>query len=415
MAFQRGRTAIAGTAAIAVLAAAASGIPAAQAAQATRAEQAAQATQVAQAARAEQVAQATRAEQAAQAARAEQAALVAQAAHSPRWRIVKDITAPDTELEDIVAISRRSAWAVGEASAHSPVVYRRQHGRWRATTRQGPASSFAESVAATSASNVWVALANEPAVDHYTGHGWTRTSFAAAQQVVVDGVTTTGPRNSWAFTYNSGTKRETAHHFNGKRWRSQALPVAIGGGSYAAAVSSAAPSDIWAWGFDGTTSQYVTLHYNGRSWRTIRLPAHLAPSGTTIVGEQMLAESRTDAWASLYAYKGSAVGPVILLHWNGRHWHKVTGMLPRGTLAGPIAPDGGAGLWLVTRTAAGLSYFTHYRAGRWTRIRVPAAPAGALDVTTLALIPGTRSLWASSVVDLGFGTTKGAAILKYGR
>lgn len=393
MAFRRGRTASAGTAAIAVLAVAATGIPAAQAASAAQTAQTAHA---------------------AHAARAAPAAPVMPTAHSPRWRIVKDITAPDTELEDIVAASRHGAWAVGEASAHSPVVYRRQHGRWRATVRQGPASSFAESVAATSASNVWVALANEPAVDHYTGHRWTRTSFAAAQQVLVDGVTTTGPRDAWAFTYNSGTKRETAHHFNGRRWRSETLPVAMGGGSYAAAVSSAAPSDIWAWGFDGTTSRYVTLHYNGRSWRTIRLPAHLAPPGTTIVGEQMLAESRADAWASLYAYKGSTVGPVILLHWNGHHWHKVTGRLPRGTLAGPIAPDGGGGLWLVTRTAAGLSYFTHYVAGRWMRIRVPATPAGALDVTALALIPGTRSLWASSVVDLGFGTTKGAAILKFG-
>jgi hypothetical protein len=230
----------------------------------------------------------------------------------------------------------------------------------------------------------------------------------------VSAVTTSGPRDAWAFTYNYGTKQETAHHYNGRSWRSRKLPVSVGGGSFADAASSASPSDIWAWGFESATSRYVTLHYDGRSWRTIPLPANLAPPGVTITGEQILAVSQSDAWASVNAYATGSAGPVILLHWNGRHWRKVTGTLPAGALKGPLASDGDGGLWLVTQTTTGVSYFTHYLAGKWTRSRVPAAPGGALDVTALALIPGTQSLWASAIVDLGFGTTKGAAILRFG-
>jgi hypothetical protein len=59
-------------------------------------------------------------------------------------------------------------------------------------------------------------------------------------------------------------------------------------------------------------------------------------------GEQLLAESSTDVLATVYAYKGNSDGPVILLHWNGRRWSKVTGKLPSGALVGPIAPDAAA-------------------------------------------------------------------------
>ncbi len=344
---------------------------------------------------------------------AAQAAPADQAALSPGWRIIRDTATPDAGLNDIVATSPGSAWAAGETGAHSPVVFRWQAGRWRAITRPGPTGSYAASVAASSAANVWVALANVPAVDHYDGHQWTRTSFAAAHQVLVGAVTTTGPNDAWVFTYNFGTMQETAHHYNGRRWRSQMLPVSVGGGSFASAVSSASPSDIWAWGYDQATSRYVTLHYDGRSWRKIPLPASLAPPGVTTTGDQVLAESPSDAWASVGAYSAGSVGPVILLHWNGQRWRRVTGKLPAGALTGPIAPDGDGGLWLAAKTTAGVAYFAHYQAGKWTRTLAPAAPGGALEMTALALIPGTHSLWASAVVDLGFGTTNGAAILRH--
>jgi hypothetical protein len=341
----------------------------------------------------------------------------AQAARSPGWRIAYDIHTLNTALDDVAATSAGNAWAAGGTSAGTPVVYRWERGHWRAISRPGlkGESVFGESVAATSDSNAWVALANDPAVDHWNGHRWTRISFAAIQQVLISGIVTTGPADTWVLTENFGTKVETAHHYNGKKWTSKTLPIVVTSGSYANGVSASSAASIWAWGDNLKTSAAETLHYNGRSWRVVGLPKNLVPAGYTVQSEQILALSPTSVWATVEAYySATSVGPVVLLHWTGHRWYKITGKLPAGMLTGPLASDGSGGLWLVTENAKGVRYFAHYRAGKWSSSKVPAAMAGAIDINSLTLIPGTHSLWAAGIVNLGFGTTSGAVILKYG-
>jgi hypothetical protein len=104
--------------------------------------------------------------------------------HSPSWRITKNISA-DNYLFDVVATGPGNARAAGKTSKQTAVVYHWQHGRRKATPLAGPAPNFAENIAASSASTVWVVLANLPVVDHYNGHRWTATSFAAKAQVLV--------------------------------------------------------------------------------------------------------------------------------------------------------------------------------------------------------------------------------------
>jgi hypothetical protein len=339
----------------------------------------------------------------------------AQAARSPGWRIVYDIHAHNVALGDVTATSSGNAWAAGGTSAGIPVVYRWERGHWRAISRPGLKGEtvFGGSVAATSDSNAWVVLENDPAVDHWNGHRWTRISFAAAQQVLIGGIVTTGPANTWVLTENFGTKVETAHHYNGKKWTSKTLPIEVAG-AFASNVSASSASNIWAWGYNQQNSATETLHYNGRSWQVVGLPGNLVPAGDDSEPEQMLAESPASVWATIYDYSGTSVGPVVLLHWTGRRWHKISGKLPAGTLTGPIAPDGSGGLWLVTDNTKNVPYFAHYRSGKWSYARVPAATAGAVGIGSLALIPGTHSLWATGIVSLGFGSNSGAVILKYG-
>jgi hypothetical protein len=336
----------------------------------------------------------------------------AQAAKTPGWRIAATISTSNTSVSDVVATSATSAWATGVSGTQTPVVYRWRAGHWRTIARPGPTDSFASAVAATSAANAWVMLANDPVVDHWNGHRWVRKSFAAKQQILMSGLTTTGPDNAWVFTENFATRQETAHHYNGKTWTARPLSISVDAGS-GADVSSSSASDIWAWGYDIATSTAATLHYNGHAWRVVPLPAHLVPSGVSVQPQQVLAESASNVWATVSAYSSTSAGPVVLLHWNGHLWRKVTGKLPPGTLTGAIASDGHGGLWLGG--ASGTSpYLAHYRAGKWTRQPVPAAKKGAVDLSALTLIPGTRSLWGAGPVGLGFGTTAGAAFLKYG-
>lgn len=127
----------------------------------------------------------------------------------------------------------------------------------------------------------------------------------------------------------------------------------------------------------------------------------------------MDALSGSNVWATAYSYGRSSPGPVLLLHWTGHAWHKITGWLPAGSLSGPIASDGHGGLWLVTETAT-RSYFEHYSGGIWTRKPLPGVPGGAISVSALDLIPGTRSLWGTGSVNAGFASSSATVILKYG-
>lgn len=60
-------------------------------------------------------------------------------------------------------------------------------------------------------------IANEAAVDHWNGHGWRRTTFGSPTTTLIDRVTTSGPKDVWAFTYNETAKTSTAHHYNGRK------------------------------------------------------------------------------------------------------------------------------------------------------------------------------------------------------
>jgi hypothetical protein len=336
----------------------------------------------------------------------------APAARPPHWRVFLEIHAANVGLTDVVATGNNDAWAAGSSATSTPVVYRWDGNRWRAVARPGPSGSAAASLAASSAANVWVAIANDAALDHWNGHAWSRVSFGSPARTEIDGVTTSGRQDVWAFAYNRASKRETAYHYDGTGWQGTRLRVTLGGGGTVRLVSSSSRSDVWAWAYDVRHGRWVSLHFDGSKWQVIPLPAALLPAGHTILPEQMLAESATSVWGTIYAASGRSRGPVVLVHWNGRRWHRVTGQLPAGALAGPIAADGHGGLWLYAERPAGAGYLVHYLNGTWTS---SAAPGGAAAVTALTLVPGTGSLWGAGTVGRGFGTSHGADILSYDR
>ncbi|MGD0375436.1 MAG: hypothetical protein ABSB01_12740 [Streptosporangiaceae bacterium] len=339
----------------------------------------------------------------------------APAPRPPRWQVSTAIHAADAGLTDVIATGRDDAWATGSSAASTPVVYRWDGNRWQPMDRPGSSGSAAASVAASSAANVWVAIADEAAVDHWNGHAWSRVSFGPPGRIEIDGIATSGRRDVWAFAYNRVRKRETAFHYDGTAWRGTPLAVTLGGGGTARLVSSSSRSNIWAWAYDVARGGWVSLHFNGSRWRVIPLPARLLPAGHTILPEQMLAVSATSVWGTIYAATGSSRGPVVLMHWNGLRWSRVTGRLPAGALAGPIAGDGNGGLWLYAVRPAGAGYLVHYLHGTWTSAAGPASSGSTVSVTALTHVPGTSSLWASGTIGVGFGTSHGAAILSYGR
>ncbi|HEY7147339.1 MAG TPA: hypothetical protein VH637_24080 [Streptosporangiaceae bacterium] len=327
----------------------------------------------------------------------------------PAWHTAMTVQAAGASLNDVVATGARQAWAVGSSAAGQPVVYRWDGTRWQQAARPGPGSAAA-SVAASSPGNVWVSLAGAAALEHWNGHAWSRTGFGAPGRVDISGLTTTGRKNVWTFTYDSKTRKETAFHYNGRKWRGTRLPVSMGSGGSVRLASATSRHNVWAWGYDQRRGRWVSLHFNGRKWRVIGLPAGLLPAGRTVLPEQMLARSRKNVWGTVYAASGSTRGPVVLVHWNGHHWRRVTRGLPAGGLAGPMAPDGHGGLWLAAMRPGGAGYLAHYRHGHWYEAAVPAA---AVSVSALAHIPGTSWLWGAATAGTSPGSSRGSVIMRY--
>lgn len=339
-----------------------------------------------------------------------------QAAATPGWRVTKTVAVANASLDDVVATSSTDAWAVGtgDAGTGTPVYYHWNGKTWQKFTRPGPAGSFGANVSASSPSNVWVSVANGAVFDHWNGSTWTTKSFGTSDTASPDAVVTTGPKNVWAFTYDFNTSRETAHHFNGTVWKDTVLPASIDGAGLTGLVSASSAANIWAWAVGTAPSSWETLHYNGTKWSIVHIPANLVPSGKTFEVKEMLAESPTNVWATTTDFGSGSDSPIVLLHWNGHKWSKVTKNVPAGLLLGPIASDGGSGLWLCAESPSGTPFFAHYLAGTWTRAKVPSVTLGSVLVAGLRLIPGTHSVWGVGEVGAGGGGTKGAAILKFG-
>jgi hypothetical protein len=157
------------------------------------------------------------------------------------------------------------------------------------------------------------------------------------------------------------------------------------------AVAPVSARDIWAVGTTlGKHSRTVLMHWTGRHWSTSSFPAHgVSPNlgGFTATGPG-------DLWLGVFPVKAGA--REYLLHGNGTSWKKVA--LPgRDTTLGSFVSDGHGGLWAtgVGPNPKPVQLFLHWSAGHWTSSRVPfTATDKTGQVDELALIPGTRSVWA---------------------
>ncbi len=335
-------------------------------------------------------------------------------ARSANWHVIKNFTTHNTNLADIVGFSDGTAWAGGETPAQTPVLYHLTGKKWHAVALTGPTGSFVVNLSATSPSNVWAALANEPAVAHLKGSGWVVKSFTQGTDDIAAGdVQTIGPKNTWVFAYDFTTQHPFAEHFNGSRWTRSSLPALVDCDCSAHATSASGPNNMWAWVFDSKIKGFATMHWNGHRWQVVKLPPHVVPAGQNVGAQQMLAESPSDVWAT--ADNSMSTGSVILLHWNGRAWGKIGGKLPKGQLAGPIASDGNGGLWLVGRTPAFTYFILRYANRHWTRFPMPSDPSGAVTPNAIRLITGTKSVLGVGNLSPSIAGDNGSAVMEFGR
>jgi hypothetical protein len=339
----------------------------------------------------------------------------ASAAAPGRWRIVAGLGPDNTDMFDLVALPGGSAWAGGTAAADTPELFHGSGGKWRPTSLTGGLGVWVLDLAATAVNNVWASLADTQNVEYLTRHGWKAKGFAIGkQQLEIDGIVTGGPKDATVVTDDIPTQRGYAFHFNGAKWSRQSIPAAPDANSDEGIVSGTAGNNVWALTFaKGGAPEAV--RYNGRNWKLTPFPAKLAPKNDTLESKEILALSPTDAWATLQL-QGTAklVGPLLLLHWNGRSWSRIAGKLPNAILAGPLASDGHGGVWLsATNAAFTAAELLHYSGGHWTTYTVPTDHGKLLDITGLSLVPRTRTVLGTAIVNYGPGGSDGSVVIEY--
>jgi hypothetical protein len=335
------------------------------------------------------------------------------------WRVIRTIATANTDLQVIVAFRHQAPWLGGEASASGQfyaAVYHLTSGRLHQERLATQLATGVNGLSATSPTNVWASLNGVPGgqVDRLTKHGWHRYSFAIGTHTIFPSpVVTTGPKNTWVLTEDINTRKAYGYRFNGSKWHRQALPAAPDAKSFFGYVSASASNNVWAMTFVGTRP--ASMRYNGRKWQIFKFPAKLGPAAAFLGPQQILALSSKNVWATFSPNATTGVATLVLLHWNGKRWSKITGKLPNDSLTGAIASDGTGGVWLAAVNAAGtVGSILHFSHGRWSKFAVPTAKGKLIGIEQLTLIPGTHSVLGAAIIAGSGESTSGTAVVKFG-
>jgi hypothetical protein len=333
----------------------------------------------------------------------------AQAAASPGWRVVftRHYQAnEDSGYNAALAFGPDNAWVFGGSSVGGnngyPVAEHWNGKAWGAVALPAGLSGSIVAASSSSASDIWAVSGLNGYVLHWNGATWSvalqlaETSYPSQ----FTGVTAVSPTDVWVFggvlNGRTGLVGYGTWHFNGKQWAK-----VTGTGRNIVEASAVSASDIWAFGGPDDSADNVE-QFTGSAWHLVSVPASAG------FPYYVLALSAGSVWlagedtAASQAY-------ATLTHWNGRAWTGFAVPVPAPSQINAMAPDGQGGLWIEGENqSSGQAWLLHRSAsGAWTKTTLPAAS----QIASLALIPGTASLWGAG---LHYNGTSTAGIWAYG-
>jgi hypothetical protein len=345
-----------------------------------------------------------------------------QPASALQWRVVA--RTPGI-LDAIIAPTAGSAWAFGWIGRRNgliaPVARHWNGRRWTTVTLPtGIGDSGMACAGASSPENVWAfsgagaSLGNPPATAAAMRlqHGrWVlHKSFPGSY---VTGCNVLSAGNVWVFGGSVaglgpgvGTWHLTRSGWTRVKIRNLTLFNA----------SALSANDIWATGSDitnhGLRITPMVARWNGRAWvqqRSISAALPRPTSQTQVGIEAIKALSAKNVWAQAFLGRNGTVTGVVVVHWNGRGWHRVRPASPGYHLPNAV-PDGHGGWWappFIQNPSA--PYLLHETNGRWTRFRLPTRGGDILGSFSLAHVPHTGTMLAAG------GDSTGGVILARGR
>ena len=243
-----------------------------------------------------------------------------------KWSIVPspNPSSFNDTLVAVTAISANDVWAVGQyndTSNHVLALIEHWNGRtWSVVSgpAPGPGSARFFSVAAVSASDVWVVGSYQPTrrvlpvqtlTEHWNGTTWQVVASPDAANSTADSLSSVtrvpDSRTLWAVgSDNLGFGEPLLEYWNGNSWSivPNSIPSSRGGSSLSSLVALSA-NNVWA---VGTTSNsalpYVgTLiaHWNGTSWNVVSSPNGTGDSSFTSVAR---VPDTSKLWTVGYSY-----------------------------------------------------------------------------------------------------------------
>ncbi len=334
-------------------------------------------------------------------------------AAAARWRVAYVSPNNTSGFSDVVALSPRDVWAVGNVAPPGPLtaikpLIRRWNGRSWVTVGLPAKFSHAQVLAAAaySPADVWVfgQWRNAKGLDghafalRWTG-AWSLVGFWKTYNIVT-GAAVFGPADAWIFG-GLGVR-----HYNGHGWMTSALPYSL---TRASAISA---NDIWAVGANNTTGAPVLSRWHDGHWTPHKVPAiSSGPSGPSFT--DVLARSDHDVWVVCGTQTAHGGLRPLALHWHAGSWTRTA--VPGRDHLGRVIADGTGGLWAAFSGPFDGSALAHFTAGGWHLVKLPALTGKATSAIALALVPGSAFAYAVGSTVFGGLPETNALILRYSR
>ena len=267
-------------------------------------------------------------------------------------------------LLGVSASSATDAWAVG-----FEIVGRRQHAtlleHWNGNAWTVDKADAVTGSAAQLNGVVDLGRANAYAVgsggsgsllEHWNGNAWSPVMIpdAGFRPGSTQSIAATSASDIWVVgdstNLTTGATAPEALHFDGTAW--SVVPMAQAGqnSSTITAVTAISPNDAWAVGEDiGATSAIggstLIEHWNGTAWTVVPSPTPGGDPGLTGVA----ARSASDVYAVGTELPSINGGPeqALILRWNGTTWSDDTGGTISGSLSAAATFPGSAREWAV--------------------------------------------------------------------
>lgn len=270
-----------------------------------------------------------------------------------------------TDLNDILVLSNSDIWLVGANQAGALALHWNGT-QWDSIPTQAPDGSTLLKLAALGSNNIW------------------------AIGETVDGGNT-GPGGGGG----APPSHTLIEHWNGTTWsQTQSPDLLASTRNLLQDITIAGPNDVWVAGMAGSQvggksifslrASPLLEHWNGTNWQLVQLPGIQLASLKTIV-----ALSANDVWLAggIDPASDGAGGNVqntpnlLLLHWNGQSWNRVSTASSVPAQAGilvKLAADSSHHLWALGFDENAMPLLLSMsNTGKWSTMSVPPVPASS--------------------------------------